>query len=684
MCKNQLFNRQKLNSHKVKKQKLRNFYKKSIWPSIVLFLFFIISCAAMPVSFAGIFKEYLLDSQTAVIYDDAQKAGKFLVNRMRREDESILESAAVLERYLGESNGLCVTDEDGHVLFQTGETVPDFERIQGVTAAEGYIFIPETEQGQDNAFTMTSWDFLLRCMGTLPKSYDRHRKWLDNVILRESYWTEVPAELPGLHVYYKDEVMLLQKHIYFIAVALMAEAAFLMVPIILLFINVLSSIGMQKRMVNLLYLDTSTGGNNWIYFQQKCRRILCQFRNASSTYAMVSLHMFRFEDYCACHGSREGEGLLENISSYLQVNMECGETFARFAKADFGILLRCDSDRMTEKRLKKLLAELTGVQKDRGISFCAGLYLIEPQTDGKMHEIQRRRQLDIDQIYHYASAARGMVGEKKGTHIKVFDQQILEEQLWKLKVEEQMEAALLNREFQMYLQPKYDPVTEKIVGAEALVRWISPDEGMISPNRFIPIFEENGFITRLDDYMISAVAKLQSEWKIQGKKQVPVSVNVSRANFTRTDLAQHICRLTDNYGADRSMIELELTESAFFGDKNILQQILKELKMYGFCIDMDDFGTGYSSLNSLKDLPIDVLKLDTDFFRGSDSNGRGEIVVMETIRLAKKLNMKIVAEGIEKKEQVDFLAGQGCDMIQGYYFSKPVPVSEFEKKVQEQ
>ncbi|KAI4448112.1 Cyclic di-GMP phosphodiesterase PdeR [Eubacterium plexicaudatum ASF492] len=267
---------------------------------------------------------------------------------------------------------------------------------------------------------------------------------------------------------------------------------------------------------------------------------------------------------------------------------------------------------------------------------------------------RQRRQINIDQVYHFAGAARCAMRGKEGEYIKVFDQQILQEQIWKNKVEETMGAALLNGEFQLYLQPKYHPVTEKIVGAEALVRWISPEEGMIPPNRFIPIFEQNGFITKLDDYMILAVAKLQSEWKIQRRKQVPVSVNISRVNFVKEDLATHICHLVDGYGAEHAGIELELTESVFFGNKKLLQKILKELKMCGFSISMDDFGAGYSSLNSLKDLPIDVLKLDMDFFRGEGAMERGKIVVQETIRLAKALNMKTVAEGIEKKNRWNF------------------------------
>ena len=182
--------------------------------------------------------------------------------------------------------------------------------------------------------------------------------------------------------------------------------------------------------------------------------------------------------------------------------------------------------------------------------------------------------------------------------------------------------------------------------------------------------------------MIAAVAKFQAERKKQGKKPIIISVNVSRANFTKDNLSSHICQLIDKYGAEHSGIELEVTESAFFGDKRILQKILSELKGYGFRLSMDDFGAGYSSLNSLKELPVDVLKLDMEFFRGKDTEKRGEIVVKEAIRLAKNLDMEVVAEGIEKKEQVEFLAANECDMIQGYYFAKPMPVEEFDERAQ--
>ncbi len=466
------------------------------------------------------------------------------------------------------------------------------------------------------------------------------------------------------------------EHAGFVTGVAAAGMFFIMVLMLLMFVCALSAVAAQRRMVNLYYQDPVTGGKNWQYFIQKSRKKLCRIQNISTTYAMINLHLNEYQDYCACYGSRAGAELLQRLNAFLQVNIGRKETFARFASADFGLLLRCDSVKQCEKRLKKLMAELTGIQKDRGLSYQAGVYMIN--ETGR----QARKKLDVARIYHYANAARESISRKNDQYIKIFDEQILQEQLWKRKVEDMMEDALFNREFEMYLQPKYNPVSQKIVGAEALVRWISPTEGIISPGRFIPIFEENGFITRLDDYMISAVAKLQSERKIHGKKLIPVSVNVSRANFTRENLAQHVCQLVDGYGADHSCIELELTESAFFDDKTVLQRILNQLKGFGFRVSMDDFGAGYSSLNSLKDLPIDVLKLDMEFFRGEDKEKRGEIVVTEAIRLAKNLDMETVAEGIERKEQVEFLAGLGCDMIQGFYFAKPMPLPEFDERME--
>ena len=257
----------------------------------------------------------------------------------------------------------------------------------------------------------------------------------------------------------------------------------------------------------------------------------------------------------------------------------------------------------------------------------------------------------------------------------------MDEKKWIDAVTERQEKAIENEEFVVYYQPKYDPKTRKLRGAEALIRWNSPDLGFVSPGKFIPIFEKNGFITKIDHYMLTHVAADQKAWLDQGLDCVTVSVNVSRAHFIESDLAEQIRGIVDQAGTPRHLIEIELTESAFFDDKNAMISTIQKLKEYGFKVSMDDFGAGYSSLNSLKDMPLDVLKLDAEFFRGETEGGRGEIVVSEAIKLAKKLNMHTVAEGVEDKAQVEFLAKQDCDMIQGFIFSKPLPKNEYKERI---
>lgn len=442
-------------------------------------------------------------------------------------------------------------------------------------------------------------------------------------------------------------------------------------------------LALQRQIRRQSCMDPVTGTWNRPYFQASCEKMLSERRNRRKAYAVVVLKLERYANYCACHGVQEGEELLESIAAFLKVRIERDELCARYEGDGFCLFLHCTDEENCRKRLCSLLAELSGLKPERRLHFHAGVCLLLPNArDG--HDYADR--WSVGQLCHYANVARMSLDKerehKEEEQIAFFDHAMLEEQIRRQRIEEYMEEALHADEFEVYLQPKYNPVTEKLIGAEALVRWNRPGVGLIPPGKFIPVFEENGFITQLDDYMIAQVARLQAEWTIQKKKLVTVSVNISRAHFTQDGLVDHICQLVDAYGARHDLIELEVTESAFLEDKEILIETVKQLKAYGFKVSMDDFGSGYSSLNSLKDMPLDVLKLDMEFFRGEGSLERGEIIVREAIRLAKSLKMRVVAEGIERKEQVEFLAGLGCDMIQGYYFAKPLPVDEFERRVE--
>ncbi len=244
-----------------------------------------------------------------------------------------------------------------------------------------------------------------------------------------------------------------------------------------------------------------------------------------------------------------------------------------------------------------------------------------------------------------------------------------------------MRDAMDNDEFVLYLQPQYNHNTGKIVGAEALCRWVKPDGKIVSPGLFIPVFEKNGFIKDLDKYVWEEAFKLVQKWEKEKTPMVPISVNISRVSLETDEIIDVIEKFSKIYPIDKKNLYFEITESAYMKDQLKLTERICHLKSIGFDIAMDDFGSGYSSLNSLKDIPLDVLKLDMGFLRGGTNIERGNEIISHVVDMAKALELKTVAEGVETKEQADFLTNKGCDVIQGYYYAKPMPLSDYCEKL---
>ena len=466
-----------------------------------------------------------------------------------------------------------------------------------------------------------------------------------------------------IHITVQDVILVL-----LVCISIILLCSIYLLFVIFMFVRFVRS---QRRLLKLYYADKETGGNNWYYFLGNASKKMKKYRRKSVNAAMVHIQMEKYRSYCSCYGDKEGSRLASDFYDVIRKNITRKETFARHEMCDFGMLLCYVSEEQLVERVETIMKLLAEKRPNVKLYFKAGIHILDGEK------------IEPSESYNRATIARTKIDDSHNESVSFFTQQMKEELLWERKVENEMERALTNHEYKVYLQPKYSVDNEKLAAAEALVRWVHPTEGLIAPYKFIPIFERNGFIIKLDDYMIAEVARLQAGWIAQGKNIVPISVNVSRAHFTRENLAEHICEIVDSYKVPHEAIELELTESAFFDDKETLISIVNKMKSYGFAVSMDDFGAGYSSLNSLKELPIDVVKLDAEFFRGNDEEGKGKVIVSEAIDLAKKLNMRIVAEGIETREQVDFLAEKECDLIQGYYFAKPMPVEEFEAKVEE-
>ena len=245
-------------------------------------------------------------------------------------------------------------------------------------------------------------------------------------------------------------------------------------------------------------------------------------------------------------------------------------------------------------------------------------------------------------------------------------------------IEENMQAAITENQFLMYLQPKYSIAKNEIIGAEALVRWRHPERGMIYPDQFIPVIEENGFIRKVDYYIWERACRFIKKCGNIGITTCPISVNVSRVHLQDNECIEVLSDLIKSNHIPKSLLELEITETA--GNQQVSMKAL-ELKEEGFTLLMDDFGSGYSSLNTLKDIPVDILKVDMKFLGTGDKDGRSERILASVIQMATLLELAVIVEGVETKEQKDFLESVGCEYVQGFYYAHPMPWQEYEEEL---
>ena len=653
-----------------KDKRIKKLKNKSIWPSILGLFFIIIIFAILLIVQLGtnvmdIIRKKIIDpssqSETvAVLFEEYDE----------EHSEEIEDSVTKYTEIVSDIEAVWVTDLKDNKVWANTKIEPNVEAVGELQVNENetisLIFERELARGLkfENETFIISDDFI--------KEFDTENIWesiydfghQEEIIKFRVWYLHKVGNykvyvLQNVKLYANDFFILLASAILFVAMI-----AVFMLYYLSSFISVIIS---MRKTNKVIYTDIITGGNNWLYFVKKGNKLLKK-KAASNGYAVIHIKMRKYRSFCTCFGVKEGELLIEKLYGVLKKKVRRNELMAYKENASFGLWVAYENDTQLCRRIEAITVALDDVLPKMKLYFAVGIYKVQ------------KKDRDIEQLYNNALLACDMLGEEAENKIVFFDVEMNNRRLWERKVEDDMDAALARHEFQVYLQPKISTAQENLAGAEALVRWIHPQEGFIPPNKFIPIFERNGFILKLDDYMLEEIAKQQAMWIGQGRKVVPISVNISRAHFAKEDLAEHICAIVDKYQVPHNVIELELTESAFFDDKETLLQTVKKLRDAGFPVSMDDFGAGYSSLNSLKELQLDVLKLDADFFRGEASQERGMVIVSEVIDLAKKLNMKIVAEGIESREQVDFLTEQECDLIQGYFFAKPMPITEFEEK----
>jgi EAL domain-containing protein (putative c-di-GMP-specific phosphodiesterase class I) len=291
------------------------------------------------------------------------------------------------------------------------------------------------------------------------------------------------------------------------------------------------------------------------------------------------------------------------------------------------------------------------------------------------------KNIDLSIRFDRAKLASDKIKTSIIKNIEFYNEKMREKELYQEQLINDFSNALINNEFEVYYQPKFN-IKGKIPylsSAEALVRWNHPKLGLITPSSFIPLFEENGLIQKLDYFVWCEVGKKIKEWKDKLGFYVPISVNVSRIDMYEPDFIDTLLKIIKDNDLKPEDLYLEITESAYTSDSNQIIMVAKKLRSLGFLIEMDDFGTGYSSLNMISMLPIDVLKLDMVFVKNAYGIKNDTKIVEIIIDIAKYLSVPIIAEGVETEEQLNSLKELGCDVIQGYYFSKPIKAKEFEK-----
>lgn len=421
-----------------------------------------------------------------------------------------------------------------------------------------------------------------------------------------------------------------------------------------------------EQLKYLAEFDTVTDIYNKSKFFEATRETLDS--SSSKQFAFVRFDIARFSLINSFYGTDVGDQLLIFIANELHklLDIYAEMTFGRIEADVFAFCIPYPGKKKLIKIINTLINNFKTYPIDFDIAATCGIYIANDLS------------VPVYKMLDYANLASKSV---KGNYINFcgfYNDKMSHALETEQEIINEMSDALSKEQFIVYLQPKYDLHTNMPVGAEALVRWMHPEKGMISPGVFIPIFEQNGFISKLDYYIWSKICILIRNWMDKGISPHPISVNVSRVNLYNPNFVDILCKLTDEYGIPRELLNLELTESAYTDNPEVMSATTKSLRSNGFIVMMDDFGSGYSSLNILKDIEVDVLKIDMKFLSKTEIPGRGENIIASVVRMAKWLNVPIIAEGVEKEEQVEFLYSIGCEYVQGFYFAKPMPIAEYE------
>lgn len=434
-------------------------------------------------------------------------------------------------------------------------------------------------------------------------------------------------------------------------------------------INNLVQLREHAAIINQFRFDRLTGLYSREFFFQKVSELLRE--HPDEKYTMFSVNIENFRLLNDSLGVEACDNLLCQIAATIRLNVTELGICGRYG-ADRFLYIKRRSDE-TENRVKRI-ESMHQYYRDNmnGVSIKWGVYEIDDPS------------VPVEKMCDRALMAVSSITGLYDSYYAVYDDSLRNKLVREKNIMDIAEQALTNGEFVPYFQPQYSLEDECLIGAEALVRWKHPEWGLVSPIDFIPIFERNGFISRLDRYIWEEVCKELRRWIDEGYENMRVSVNISRMDVYQMNLLSELTGLIEKYHLDPSSLHLEITESAYAENPGQLSKTIGELRNHGFVVEMDDFGSGYSSLNMLSHISLDHLKLDLHFISNETAKPFDVSILNDIVSMAHRLDMRIIAEGVETREQIRRLRAVGCDYVQGYFFAKPMPVNEFDKLLSSQ
>lgn len=423
----------------------------------------------------------------------------------------------------------------------------------------------------------------------------------------------------------------------------------------------------RRLLEEALYVDPLTGGRTYAKFCIDCRQKLDEQKDKKAV--CVYLDLDNYNLVSTLYADEEMDEIICNIYRLLLEKVGRKGIVCRNNVDQFCVMYFYTDSQELENDLNQFIDGIKDSQTfENMLRPSMGIYVVE-------HYSER-----IEDMVNKARTAHETIKQNSDSIIAYYDESFRNTMYENRHLEDEMEVALKNHEFQPYIQPKYSAADGTVCGGEALIRWVTSDGKIIPPFKFISLAENNGFIRKLDREMFNLVCVMQKYFLEKGKKPLPISVNVSRQLMYDSSFADDYHQMMQDMGIPSELIELEITESVLFEDMDVFSETLEKLRKYGFRILMDDFGTGYSSLMMLKTMPIDEIKLDKSFVDDYNDE-KGSCIISCVLDLAKMLDLPVVAEGVETKDQYLYLKDKGCKVIQGYYFSKPLPAVEYMKMI---